>query len=228
MLLIDKFVLLEQKYQELAEWNTIPYPDVIFSKLQRALFTGIERMVSDLFMFEKMENIYNGPDIHMKLKVLKYNSNLFGIISNFFLKLRNVVVHHGILDIELIQNITINLIELFKANLIFWNNKSFNMFYNQWISIYNKILSQNLFIEEDIPDSMAIEEIIPFRLKMMPLRYYRDNGHREMLIGKSIKILSGKWQGYTSILSKWRGTCVYFLFNGARICIPIDTLVETI
>jgi hypothetical protein len=223
-MLINKFDLLEEKHRDLAEWNPsiFPHNEVIFTKLQKSLFTGIGSMVHDLFVFERMEKYYDGADIYIKLKVLKRNSYQFKTLAELLFKLRNIVIHHGILTIDLIQNITISLIELFKENLIFWSNKSFNMFYNQWISIYNKILSQY------IPDSMAIEEIMPFRLKMMSLRYYRDNGYREMLVGKSIKILSGKWQGYTSILSKWKGTCVYFLFNEVRIGIPIDTLIETI
>jgi len=240
MTLINKIEIFKERHFALAEWNPVIFPhfEVIFSKLEKSLFTGIGNMVHDLFAFEKMERLYDGADIYIKLKVLKRNSVKFSTLANLLFKLRNVVVHHGILTIKLIQNITINLIELFNENLIFWRNKTFNMFYSQWISIYNKILTDApcnigipilpgiMYTEEEIPDSIAIEEVMPFRLQLS-LRYYRDNGYRELLKGKNIKILSGKWQGHTSILSTWKGTCVYLLLNEVRIGIPIDTLVET-
>lgn len=223
-MLTERFEILEKNYQTLEECDPTISSNftTIFSKLQKTLFTGISAMVDDLFIFQKMQEMYLGDDIYMKLKILKLNCSEFKELINPLFDLRNIIVHRGILKIDLIQNVTINLIKLFKANLVFWSNKSFNIFSSQWISIYNKILS-------DSSDRMSIEVVTPFILKSyqsLTFRYYRDNGHKEQLKGKNIKIISGKWEGNIGIMLSWNGTCVYCLLNEVRIKIPIDTLVE--
>ena len=242
----EQVKVLREKYYLLDKWNpdSFPYLNDIFRKLQISLFSGIERMISDLFTFEKMETLYNGHDIYQKLKVLTYNSSdRFRNLIRSLYTLRNILVHNGFLEIKLIQNITMNIILLFEGDHIFWKSKSFNLFNNEWSGIYTKILSDSpifqLAIVKDNEDKTILSDsLVPSLVPQLQnedktilsdssLKYYRDNGYREILKGRKIRILDGKWIGYTVTLTGWNGTSVNILFeDGRRMSINITKLIE--
>lgn len=224
-----------EKYNSLARWNPSTFPRInhVFNKLLKSLFSGIGEIVNDLFIFEKMESFYVGNDIYQKLKILKHKSSRFRVLAGFFFQLRNIVIHHGVLKIDLMQNITNTIISLFEANLVFWCDNTFNNFSDEWINIYNIILIDapqiECFCEDSISDTFVLEELMHFPLSTeepMSLKYYRNNGYKEVLKGKNVRILDGKWSGRNMILLNWCGSAVKFQFNNIKMLIPIDRLIK--
>lgn len=82
----------------------------------------------------------------------------------------------------------------------------------------SKLISLNKNVD-DIPNSS-------FGDKSNSLRYWKENGYKEILKGRTIKIDSGDYKEKIATFRSWSGTTVYVDINGiGRKSLRIDTLI---
>ena len=253
----NEILCLKESIEILKRWNPKTFPNInnVFKLLQKTIICddgSISMIVNAIFSYNTLyKEVYNGYDIYEQLKVITNNLPLLPFIYHklikYLLSFRNIIVHHGIINVHHIQKMIINIINVFENDDKFYNHTLFITFYNQWKNIYKQILSKApLFVyltdnvitnRQPITNQQPIIIITnqqPIIIEEMSsdnitLKYLRDNGWKEKLKNKQIQFLDGKWKDYIVVFLSWKGTSAKVKFDDdCEILVNITRFVKVL
>ncbi len=89
-----------------------------------------------------------------------------------------------------------------------------------------KIIETNCAEDQQNDNNITYKTNIEQKGYSFSLKYWKENGWKDKLKGKTIKIMDGQWINYEGMFRSWAGTSCYVDLKGeGRKCLRLDTLI---